>query len=314
MKNFRAVKNSCSLDRERFINMKLTDLSTIREIMTRHGIGFQKKYGQNFLISPAVPQKIADAAVENAPAGKRGILEIGPGIGTLTRELSARADKVVALEIDPALIPVLAETLADCDNVTVLNQDVMKTELSALCEDEFISQGYTVSVAANLPYYITTPILMKLVESKLPLDAITVMIQKEVAARLTAPAGDSEYGAITAALSYYGRVERLFNVPAGCFIPAPKVDSTVIRINLYREPPVEVRDEAMLFRVIRGAFAQRRKTLVNSLMTEFPELGREALAEAVAGIGLDLSVRGERLSLEDFARLADALYERVNRI
>ena len=293
--------------------MKLTDLSTIREVMTRHGVSFQKKFGQNFLISPQVPVNIAEAAVGLMPE-RRGILEIGPGIGTLTRELSERADKVVALEIDSSLIPVLDETLADCPNTKVLNQDVLKTDLCELIDREFISEGLHAAVAANLPYYITTPIIMKLVESRLPLESITVMIQKEVAARLVAPAGDPEYGAITASLAYYGRVERLFNVPAGCFIPAPKVDSTVIRINLYREPPVEVSDESMLFRVIRGAFAQRRKTLVNSLMTEFPELGREALAEAVAGIGLDLSVRGERLSLEDFARLADALYERVNRI
>ncbi|MCI8387379.1 MAG: 16S rRNA (adenine(1518)-N(6)/adenine(1519)-N(6))-dimethyltransferase RsmA [Clostridiales bacterium] len=291
--------------------MKLTDLSTIREIMTRHGVEFQKKFGQNFLISPAVPQKIADAAVESDSNTDqlRGILEIGPGIGTLTRELAERADKVIALEIDSSLIPILSETLADCPNVKVINQDVMKTDLAALCADEFISQGYSVSVAANLPYYITTPILMKLVESKLPLNTITVMIQKEVAARLCAPAGNSEYGAITASLSYYGKVERLFNVPAGCFLPAPKVDSTVIRIRLYDTPPVSVESEACLFRTIRGAFAQRRKTLANSLMTEFTQLGREAVQNAIVSAGLEPSVRGERLTLDDFARLADILYK-----
>ena len=271
--------------------------------MTRHGVSFQKKFGQNFLISPQVPVNIAEAAVGLMPE-RRGILEIGPGIGTLTRELSERADKVVALEIDSSLIPVLAETLADCPNVSVINQDVLKTDLSELIEREFTSQGLHAAVAANLPYYITTPIIMKLVESRLPLESITVMIQKEVAARLVAPPGDSEYGAITASLSYYGRVERLFNVPAGCFIPAPKVDSTVIRIVLHKEPPVSVKSEQNLFKVIRGAFAQRRKTLANSLCTEFP---KDAVIKAIADAGLAPDIRGERLSLEDFARLSDLL-------
>lgn len=283
--------------------MKLTDLSTIREVMTRHGVSFQKKFGQNFLISPQVPVNIAEAAVGLMPE-RRGILEIGPGIGTLTRELSERADKVVALEIDSSLIPVLDETLADCPNTKVLNQDVLKTDLCELIEREFISEGLHAAVAANLPYYITTPIIMKLVESRLPLESITVMIQKEVAARLVAPAGDPEYGAITASLAYYGRVERLFNVPAGCFIPAPKVDSTVIRIVLHKNPPVYVKNEQTLFKVIRGAFAQRRKTLANSLCTEFP---KEIIPDAIAAAGLPAGIRGEKLTLEDFARLADLL-------
>ena len=272
--------------------------------MERHGVSFQKKFGQNFLISPQVPVNIAEAAVGLLPE-RRGILEIGPGIGTLTRELSGRADKVVALEIDSSLIPVLDETLADCPNVTVINNDVLKTDLSELIEREFISDGLSAAVAANLPYYITTPIIMKLVESKLPLESITVMIQKEVAARLVAPPGDPEYGAITASLSYYGRVERLFNVPAGCFIPAPKVDSTVIRINLFKTPPVSVKDEKTLFKVIRGAFAQRRKTLSNSLCTEFP---KAEVIRAISDAGLPADIRGERLSLEDFARLSDLLW------
>ncbi len=289
--------------------MRLTDLATIREIMARHGISFQKKFGQNFLISPQVPVRIAEAAIAEPSLG---ILEIGPGIGTLTRELATRARKVVALEIDAHLIPVLAETLADLPNTSVINEDVMKADLTALIEREFTSVGMEVSVAANLPYYITTPILMKLVESKLPLRSITVMIQKEVAVRLTAEPGNSEYGAITAALSYYGRVERLFQVPAGCFLPAPKVDSAVIRITLHKQPPVAVNSEEMLFRVIRGAFAQRRKTLANSLTTEFASLGREGIQEAIVKAGLEPSVRGERLSLADFARLADILEFSIN--
>ncbi len=288
--------------------MRLTDISTIREIMGRHGVSFQKKFGQNFLINPTVPERIAEAACEVRGDVPLGILEIGPGIGTLTRELSARADKVVALEIDSNLIPILDETLADCGNTSVINSDVMKTDLSELCEREFSSCGMQMSVAANLPYYITTPILMKLVESKLPFETITVMIQKEVAQRLTAPAGDSEYGAITAALSYYGKTERLFTVPAGCFLPAPKVDSAVIRITLHKEPPVSVKCEEMLFKTIRGAFAQRRKTLSNSLTTEFSHLGKEGIASAIAKAGLEPSIRGERLTLEDFARLSDVLY------
>lgn len=291
------------------INMRLTDISVIREIMARHGATFQKKFGQNFLINHTVPERIAEAACGD---GECGILEIGPGIGTLTRELACRAKKVVALEIDTTLIPILDETLADCPNTSVINQDVMKTDLAELIEREFLADGMRVSVAANLPYYITTPILMKLVESRLPFEAITVMIQKEVAQRLCAPAGDSEYGAITASLSYYGKVERLFSVPAGCFLPAPKVDSAVIRIKLYREPPVSVKDEATLFKTIRGAFAQRRKTLANSLGTEFASLGREGIAAAISAAGLDASIRGERLTLEDFARLADILFEAVS--
>ncbi len=271
--------------------------------MTKHGVSFQKKFGQNFLISPEVPVKIAEAAVGLLPE-KRGIIEIGPGIGTLTRELSPRADKVVAIEIDTSLIPILSETLADLDNTSVINADVLKTDLAELIEREFTPLGLSVAVAANLPYYITTPIIMKLVESRLPLESITVMIQKEVAARLVAPAGDPEYGAITASLAYYGSVERLFNVPAGCFVPAPKVDSTVIRIKLHKAPPVQVNDEDTLFRVIRGAFAQRRKTLANSLRTEFP---KEIIPEAIEKAGLPSDIRGERLTLEDFARLSDIL-------
>ncbi len=289
--------------------MKLTDLSVVREVMARHGVTFQKKFGQNFLINPEIPRRIAEAA---CPAGEGGlgILEIGPGIGTLTCELAERADAVTALEIDTSLIPVLAETLAAYPNVTVRNEDCMKTDLDALCREAFTGRGLRMAVAANLPYYITTPVIMKLVESRIPFESITVMIQKEVAVRLTAPPGDSEYGAITAALAYYGKVERLFNVAAGNFLPAPKVDSAVTRITLYKEPPVSVRDEAMLFRTIRGAFAQRRKTLSNSLASEFGDLTKSELAEIIVSCGFDASIRGERLGLGELARLADAILER----
>lgn len=284
--------------------MKLTDLSEIKSLMDRHSVMFKKKYGQNFLISPAIPEKIADAAVQAAPEGLRGILEIGPGIGTLTQSLAERADKVVALEIDESLIPILDETLANFNNVKIINQDVMKTDLAELRETEFGSE-FKLSVAANLPYYITTPILMKLVASGVGFESITVMVQKEVASRLCAAPGTSDYGAITAVLAYYGRCERLFTVPSGCFVPAPKVDSAVVRLNLYKTPEISVADPDELFRVIRGAFAQRRKTLSNSLLTEYSSLGRDIVNDAIRSSGYEPSVRGEALSCADFAHIAD---------
>lgn len=284
--------------------MKLTDLSEIKSLMDRHSVMFKKKYGQNFLISPTIPERIADAAVSGMPEGARGILEIGPGIGTLTQSLAERADKVVALEIDESLIPILDETLANFNNVKIINQDVMKTDLAELRETEFGSE-FKLSVAANLPYYITTPILMKLVASGVGFESITVMVQKEVASRLCAAPGTPDYGAITAVLAYYGRCERLFCVPAGCFVPAPKVDSAVVRLKLYKTPEISVADPDELFRVIRGAFAQRRKTLSNSLLTEYSALGRDIVNDAIRSAGYEPSVRGEALSCADFARIAD---------
>lgn len=284
--------------------MKLTDLSEIKSLMSRHSVMFKKKYGQNFLISPTIPERIADAAVSGMPEGARGILEIGPGIGTLTQSLAERADKVVALEIDESLIPILDETLANFNNVKIINQDVMKTDLAELRETEFGSE-FKLSVAANLPYYITTPILMKLIESGISFESITVMVQKEVASRLCAAPGTPDYGAITAVLAYYGRCERLFTVSSGCFVPAPKVDSAVVRLNLYKTPEISVADSNELFRVIRGAFAQRRKTLSNSLLTEYSALGRDIVNDAIRSSGYEPSVRGEALSCADFARIAD---------
>ncbi len=284
--------------------MKLTDLSEIKSLMDRHSVMFKKKYGQNFLISPTIPERIADAAVSGMPEGARGILEIGPGIGTLTQSLAERADKVVALEIDSSLIPILDETLANFNNVKIINQDVMKTDLAELSKAEFGSE-FKLSVAANLPYYITTPILMKFIESGVSFESITVMVQKEVASRLCAAPGTPDYGAITAVLAYYGRCERLFTVPSGCFVPAPKVDSAVVRLNLYKTPEISVADSNELFRVIRGAFAQRRKTLSNSLLTEYSALGRDIVNDAIRSAGYEPSVRGEALSCADFARIAD---------
>ncbi len=225
--------------------MNLTDLSCVRDIMQRHGIAPQKRYGQNFLINPTVVARIADTCADR----EAGVIEIGPGIGTLTRELSPRFRKVVALEIDTSLIPVLGETLGDLDNVKVINADAMKTDLAALVKEEF--DGMPVYVCANLPYYITSPIVMSLLESGGIFEAVTVMIQKEVADRFCAGAGSADYGAITLAVNYYSEVEKCFNVAPGNFMPPPKVTSSVIRMNIRKEPPVSVRDSENMFRIIK---------------------------------------------------------------
>lgn len=281
--------------------MKLTNLSYVKEIMQKYDLVFHKKYGQNFLIQEAVPERIAE---ECGADEKGGILEIGPGIGTLSQKLCQVAKKVVAVEIDADLIPVLEETMSEFDHFKVIRADVMKTDLAALVKEEFA--GMPVSVCANLPYYITTPILMKLLESKIGFDYITVMIQKEVAERLCAEPGEDAYGAITVSLAYYGKAERLFDVSPGSFVPPPKVKSSVVRIRLYKQPPVTVKKEDILFRCIKGAFEQRRKTLQNALSSQFP-YGKDLLAQAISQAGLDVNVRGERLSLEQFALLSDQI-------
>ncbi len=279
-------------------------MSNVRALMEKHGVTFNKQFGQNFLISEAVPERIAE---ECGADETHGILEIGPGIGTLTLELARRYKKVVAVEIDRGLIPILAETLFEFDNVKVLNQDIMQTDLRTLIEEEF--HGMPVTVCANLPYYITTPILMALLESGCRIEQITVMVQKEVAQRLTSLPGQEQYGAVTASVNWYGQATRLFSVPAGCFLPAPKVDSAVVRIKLYDRAPYEVYDEKMLFRVIKGAFAQRRKTLVNSLASVLSEWNKEMLTAALEDAGYSPSIRGETLAVSDFAAIANALSE-----
>ncbi|MBQ8415628.1 MAG: 16S rRNA (adenine(1518)-N(6)/adenine(1519)-N(6))-dimethyltransferase RsmA [Clostridia bacterium] len=282
--------------------MNLCDIKTVKQIMSAFHLSFRKEYGQNFLIDRSVVEDIAEECCQD----KNGtILEIGPGIGTLTYELALRHDKVVALEIDRGLIPVLSHTLGEFDNVTVINEDVMQADLDTLLAPAF-ARG-SVSVCANLPYYITSPILMKLLESRLPFDYITVMIQKEVADRLCAPAGGKDYGAITAVLAYYGEAERLFNVPADRFLPAPKVDSAVVRIRLHKTKPAVPKDEALLFRTIKAAFAQRRKTLANSLSSGFSELNKTEITEIIAACGHSADVRGERLDISDFCALSDAI-------
>ncbi len=286
--------------------MNLCDIKTVKQIMAMFHLTFRKEFGQNFLTDRSVVEDIADACCQDENST---ILEIGPGMGTLTYELALRHKSVVALEIDRGLIPVLDYTLGEFDNVTIHNEDVMKADLDALLAPAFASGP--VSVCANLPYYITSPILMKLLECGLPFDYITVMIQKEVADRLCSPAGGKDYGAITAVLSYYGEAEKLFNVPADRFIPAPKVDSAVIRIRLYKERPYHPKDEALMFRTIKAAFAQRRKTLSNALSAGFAELTKDQINDIIAACGFEASIRGERLDIAQFVELSDKIRELI---
>ena len=286
--------------------MNLCDIKTVKQVMGMFHLTFRKEFGQNFLTDRSVVEDIADACCQDENST---ILEIGPGMGTLTYELALRHKSVVALEIDRGLIPVLDYTLGEFDNVTVYNEDVMQADLEALLAPAF--QEGPVSVCANLPYYITSPILMKLLECGLPFDYITVMIQKEVADRLCSPAGGKDYGAITAVLSYYGEAEKLFVVPADKFIPAPKVDSAVIRIRLYKERPYHPKDEALMFRTIKAAFAQRRKTLSNALSAGFSELTKEQINDVIASCGHEPTVRGERLDIAQFVELSDKIGELI---
>lgn len=285
--------------------MNLCDIRTVREILSAFGTGTKKSFGQNFLINRAIPEQIAENCCDDSESV---IIEIGPGIGCLTAELAKRYKKVIAFEIDETLIPVLKYTLGEYRNVEVINQDIMEVDLAKIIEEK--ASGEKVSVCANLPYYITTPILMRLLESRIPFDSITVMVQAEVAARLAAAPGTADYGAITASLNYYGSPRKLFTVSAGNFMPAPKVNSAVVRIDLYKEKPVKPIDEAMFFATIKAAFGQRRKTLVNALQTGFPNLTKEELTTAVTSCGFDERIRGEKLSTADFATLSDKLNAR----
>jgi len=286
--------------------MNLWDPKTIRQVMTMFGLGFRKEFGQNFLTDPMVIEDIADACSLTEDCS---VLEIGPGIGVLTQALAQRYQTVKALEIDKSLIPVLRYTLEDYDNVTVYNEDVMQANLEELLAEDFAT--HPVSVCANLPYYITSPILMKLLESRLPFESITVMVQEEVADRLCAKAGSKAYGAITAVVNYYGSAEKLIRVPADRFVPAPKVDSAVIRITLWKKKSCVPKSEEMLFRTIKAAFGQRRKTLANALDAGFPELNRERLRELIARVSDDPHIRGEKLDLAQFTALSDLLYDAI---
>lgn len=282
--------------------MDLWDTRTVRQVMTMFGLNFRKEFGQNFLTDPEVIDAIADACCADRNCT---VLEIGPGIGTLTRSLAARYRRVIALEIDRSLIPVLRYTLSDHPNVEVVNADVMQVDLGELLAEAF-REG-PVAVCANLPYYITTPILMKLLESRLPFDGITVMVQAEVADRLCAHAGSKAYGAITVSVDYYGEAEELLFVPADRFVPAPKVNSKVVRIALWGTKPCVPQSEELFFRTVKAAFGQRRKTLANALSTGFPELGKERIAAILAEQGLPADIRGERLDVARFVALSDRL-------
>ena len=284
--------------------MDLCNLSVIKSVMADAGITFRKEFGQNFLTNRIIPEEIAGQCADDPESM---ILEIGPGIGCLTAELACRYAKVVAVEIDKGLIPVLDKTLAEFDNVTVINDDVMKIDLPKLVAEH--SEGRPVSVCANLPYYITTPILMMLLESGINFRTITVMVQNEVAQRLVAPPGKADYGAITAMLGYYGTVRKLFKVSAGCFVPAPKVDSAVIRIDLYREPKYKPKDERLMRNLIKAAFEMRRKTLQNSISAKIQGYTKEEIKDAIVAIGYPETVRGECLSTEDFVNLSNYLFD-----
>lgn len=282
--------------------MDLCNLSVIKEVMAEAGISFRKELGQNFLTNRLIPEDIADSCADTEDTL---IIEIGPGIGCLTKELAERYSRVVAIEIDTGLIPVLNKTLAGYDNITVINADVMEVDLQAVVNE--YSCGMPVSVCANLPYYITTPILMRLLESGVKFDSITVMVQNEVAQRLVAPAGKSDYGAITAVLGYYGEARKLFKVSAGCFMPMPKVDSAVVRIDLYKTPKYTPRSENFFRDVIKAAFEMRRKTLQNAINSKFPHIEKGRIADALKKMNLDANVRGERLTTEQFVILSDLL-------
>lgn len=277
------------------------------EIIQKYGFVFQKKFGQNFLIDTHVLDKIIRAA---GITKKDFVLEIGPGIGTMTQYLAEAAGSVCAVEIDRNLIPILSETLADYENVSVLNEDILKVDVAALAREK--NGGRPIKVVANLPYYITTPIIMGLFENHVPLESITVMVQKEVADRMRSGPGSKDYGALSLAVQYYAEAYLAANVPPNCFMPRPKVGSAVIRLTCHREPPVKVKDEKLMFRLIRASFNQRRKTLTNSLGNS-QELAftKEEIAAALEEMGLSPTVRGEALGLKQFAELADRLADGI---
>ena len=284
--------------------MDLTSPKVIRSIQSKFGFTFKKGLGQNFLTSDKVLDEIVRAS---NPEG--GVLEIGPGFGVLTQALAQSAQKVAAVEVDDRLLEVLDYTLAEYDNVKIIHGDVMKIDLHELIKAEFADMP--VSVAANLPYYITTPVITRLLEEKLPVDNIVVMVQKEVAERLSAKEGTKEYGAITVLCRYYTEPEVVTVVPASMFVPPPKVDSAVLRMKVLSEPSVKVKDERTFFKVVKAAFAQRRKTLLNCLCSAFP-IPKPDMTEILTDTVGNASRRGETLSLEEFAKVSDIIYERMN--
>ena len=297
------------IDKVRQLRRKVKGMPTLGnptgtiEILKKYNFNFQKRFGQNFLIDSNILEKIVSAAEVTK---EDCVLEIGPGIGTMTQYLAESAREVIAVEIDKSLIPILADTLSAYDNVTVINEDILKVDIRKLVEEK--NQGRPIKVVANLPYYITTPIIMGLFESHVPLKSITIMIQKEVADRMQVGPGTKDYGALSLAVQYYSKPEVVAYVSPECFIPRPNVGSAVIRLDRYENPPVQVEDEAFMFKVIRAAFNQRRKTLANGLGNA-PDLpiSRAQAAEVLEELGFGASVRGEALTLEEFARLSNRL-------
>ena len=283
----------------------LSNIGTIKDILQRHGFSFSKSLGQNFLINPSVCPRIAEEG--NAKKGF-GMIEIGTGIGVLTAELAKRADKVVAIEIDTRLQPVLQETLAEFSNIKVIYEDVLKVDLRQLIEREFA--GLEVAVCANLPYYITSPIIMTLLEARLPIKSITVMVQKEAAVRICAEPGTRDVGAVSLAVRYFSTPQLLFHVSRGSFMPAPNVDSCVIRLDVKKQTPENVRDEAFFFRLVRAGFSQRRKTLVNPVSSGMG-ISKEIVRETLEELDIKSTVRAEELTMEQFIALSNRLSERV---
>lgn len=279
----------------------LSNISVIRDVLSRHGFSFSKGLGQNFLINPTVCPRMAEMG--NAQPGW-GMIEIGAGVGVLTAELASRADKVVCIEIDSRLLPILDETLAEFDNIKIVNQDVLKVDLHQLIAEEF--PNMPVAVCANLPYYITSPIIMNLLESRLPISSLTVMVQKEAAQRICALPGSREVGAVSIAVRYYCEPQVLFQVSRGSFMPAPDVDSTVIRLDIRKEPAVQVEKEENFFRVVKAAFSQRRKTLANTLSSGLG-ISKAQATELLDRAGVASNLRAEQLSMQQFADIANAL-------
>lgn len=279
----------------------LSNISVIRDVLSRHGFSFSKGLGQNFLINPTVCPRMAEMG--NAQPGW-GMIEIGAGVGVLTAELAQRADKVVCIEIDSRLLPILDETLAEYDNIKIVNQDVLKVDLHKLIAEEF--PNMPVAVCANLPYYITSPIIMNLLESRLPISSLTVMVQKEAAQRICAMPGSREVGAVSIAVRYYCEPKVLFQVSRGSFMPAPDVDSTVIRLDIRKQPTVDVKREEEFFRVVKAAFSQRRKTLSNTLSSGL-SMNKTQIAELLERAGVASNLRAEQLSMQQFADIANAL-------
>ena len=281
--------------------MNLTDINQIRELLGRHGFHFSRSLGQNFLTAAWVPEDIADSAGLDESTG---VLEVGPGIGCLTRELSQRAGKVLSVELDKGLKPILAETLKDCKNVEIVYADVLKQNIRKLTEEKL--SGLRRVVCANLPYNVTSPLLTAFIQAGC-FDTVTVMIQREVARRICAPANTPDYGAFGIFVQWYMDTELLFDVPPSCFVPQPKVTSSVIRLKRRETPPVQVRDEELMFKLIRAAFNQRRKTLVNAVSAGIGNISKAQAEKAVADCGFDIRVRGEALSIVDFAKIADKI-------